>query len=120
VARFYAALAEEAARSVEFQRWLSVLTSSPGLDALVATTLAPEMTRTLTRARDALLCYSYDPILESAITDLERFIQTCYPAADQSTAPPLSWPLTLLRQVIAHGQMLSTHHNSTTSMRLLS
>jgi hypothetical protein len=120
VARLYAALAEEAARSVEFQRWLSVLTSSPGLDALVATTLAPEMTRTLTRARDALLCYSYDPILESAITALQQLIQTCYLADDQSTAPPLSWPLTLLRQVIAHGQMLSTHHNSTTSMRLLS
>lgn len=124
VAALYAALADEAARAVEFQRWLTVLTSSPGLAALEDPTVAPEITHALTQARDALLCYRYEPMLEHAITNLQQLIETYYPPAsmvnpggsvDQPATPPLSWPLALLRQVIAHGQMLFMHHPMTSA-----
>ena len=102
----YAALADEAAKPLDLQRWIAVLTSRPfcageqgsrgaeeqrsrGAGALQQ---AQEPRRgggvrecgdvgTLDHARDALLSYEYAPMLDVAIGDLRQLIQALYGVA---------------------------------------
>lgn len=87
----YAALADEAAKPLDLQRWIAVLTSRPFCAEEQGSRGAGEQGGggvrgcgdggTLDHARDALLSYEYAPALDEAVRDLRQLIQTLYGVA---------------------------------------
>jgi hypothetical protein len=107
VAGRYADLAAEAAKPLDLQRWIALLPN--GSEAIHPTGPAQPLHQILTRAREALLAYQYQPGLRSVQTDLANVIQSLQdPTASlpQPVAHPLSWPQALLQQLEHHLQRL--------------
>jgi hypothetical protein len=75
----YAALATEAAKSLDLQRWVMVLTHHLSPDAQSAFPREAEALEILSDVRDALLAFTYTPALMSTAVDgLWRLVRSLY------------------------------------------
>jgi hypothetical protein len=125
----YAAFADEAAKPLDLQRWITVLEKQPDWDQGITVQPALDVTQTLAHARDALSSCEYVSVLNTALCDLRQLVQVLYGItvltrlgrqsnhlarsetgqsrdgtgkSDSRETLPLSWPVALLAHVESH------------------
>jgi hypothetical protein len=99
----YANLAAEAAKPLDLQHWIALLPSRP--EIMISVELIDHLHQIMSRVREPLLAYQYQPGLRSVQTDLANFIQTLdnsTTSLPQSVVPALSWPQALLQHLEDH------------------
>ena len=108
LARQYAALATEAAKPPDLQRWLALL---PATAPVEASAIDPDLWPMLILVRTALLQYRTQPVLASASAALQHFVQAldaeATPDLADAAAWPLSWPVALTQQLAQQQQQFS-------------
>lgn len=108
-----AALATEAAKPPDLQRWLALL---PATAPAEASAIDPALWQMLALVRTALLQYRAQPVIASASTALQHFVQVLDAEAtpDQADAAAwsLSWPVALAQQLAQQQQQFSPSEGS--------
>ncbi|MBN1889047.1 MAG: hypothetical protein JW850_13720 [Thermoflexales bacterium] len=113
----YAALAAEAARAFDLQRWVAVLAKQCLTNTDAAGTMEDDLLQILHRVRDALLTFTYTPqLIDTAINDLEQLARSLYNLPHLLGSPeqpvvqlgtlPLAWPVALLLHLEEHRSRL--------------
>lgn len=106
MAEVYARLAEEAARPIDQQMWLSALPDSSLAQPIGE---ARDALSILLQTRAALSSYVHSPTVAQAYVSLHRFVSNLF-ASTAKTGVVLdaaAWPETLLRHLRVHQQVLA-------------
>lgn len=109
----YGALATEAAKPPDLQRWIAVLTNH----CAGGTGITAGCDIDLNKIRDALVSHQHTDAIDTAITELQSFIQSLYNPTPQIMAGddepsvqlktlPLSWPVALQFHLKRHRRRL--------------
>ncbi len=112
----YGSLATEAAKPPDLQRWIAVLTNRCAGVAGIAAGCDID----LNKIRDALVSHQHTDTIDTAITELQSFIQSLYNTTPQITAKdaqqsaqlktfPLSWPVALQFHLKRHRRRLLSY-----------
>jgi hypothetical protein len=111
----YAALATEAAKPLDLQRWVMVLTHHLSPHAGNALHVEAEGLEVLSEVRGALLAFS-PAVVDAAIDSLRRLVRSLYNLSPTATSKeewgaqletlPLTWPVALLFHLEGHRERL--------------
>lgn len=107
IALQYVALATEAAKPLDLQRWMAILPEQSEQETETSHTWEPRrITQLLAQVRQVLLSYEFSPLVDETQNDLQRFVERLDRSLGQDKIPTTSWPVTLLTHVDSHRKRL--------------